>query len=283
MLVDSTTSDHGPRDVRGYDPKKRALLKVRYTVIGLGVILLVFLVVGGVMGLLGDGAPDAGPQGDSSMANIEVGLGGTTAPKDSDKSAQDNASLGPAHYVNGDPAQVPLGSNWIVRVSAGATEDYIDPSGNVWLADHVHNQAKYSKMFTVQTRADSAYQACPRDIANADYAGQGLYCSERLFEEGTKGGYEVMVPDEGVYEISLHFAEIYFDQPGQRIFDVLVEGRTIHSNFDIVQQSEGNGNTAVRIQTTQLITDGAVSIELRARTQNAKISGWEVSRVADLP
>ena len=92
-----------------------------------------------------------------------------------------------------------------------------------------------------------------------------------------------MVPDEGAYEISLHFAEIYFDQPGQRIFDVLVEGRTIHSNFDIVQQSEGNGNTAVRIQTTQLITDGAVSIELRAHTQNAKISGWEVSRVADLP
>ena len=92
-----------------------------------------------------------------------------------------------------------------------------------------------------------------------------------------------MVPDAGVYEISLHFAEIYFDQPGQRIFDVLVEGRMINRDYDIVQQAQGNGNTATRIQTTQPITDGAVTIELRAHTQNAKISGWEVMRVADLP
>jgi hypothetical protein len=117
-----------------------------------------------------------------------------------------------------DPTHVPEGADWMMRVSAGATKDYTDPRGNIWLPDHPNNREKYSYLFTVQAREDATYQNCPQEIETDDFAGPGLYCNERLFTEGTEGGYEIFVPDAGKYEILLHFADIYFDQPGQRIF-----------------------------------------------------------------
>lgn len=112
----------------------------------------------------------------------------------------------------------------------------------------------------------------PQEVETVDYAGPSLYCSERI-----ERGYEIFFPEAGKYEILHHwlfseagkyeilhhFADIYFDLPGKRIFDVLVEGRMIHRNY-IVQQAHG-GNIATSILTTQEILDGAITIALRAQ------------------
>src|SRR4029077_14987669 len=44
--------------------------------------------------------------------------------------------------------------------------------------------------------------------------------------------YNIPVVND-TYTVTLYFAEIYFDAPGQRVFDVSIEGQTVLHNFDV--------------------------------------------------
>jgi len=317
---DSGEDDNSPRDIKGYDPKKKQRKMARYAAVGVGIFLVCFFLIAGAMQVFSPSSKDErevshpnidfGSDGDSNSGSASNEIDAPVEPKDTvnhpaeepeteepetetdgstnkestpDVDGVDEIEEGtpdePESFVNTDPAAVPLGADWIMRVSAGSTKDYTDPSGHVWLAD---KDGESSKMFSVHGDDDRTWEKCPLEVQDSDYGGPGLYCNERFFKEGKEGGYEVPVPDAGIYEISLYFADIFFDKPGQREFDVLVEGRMLHRKFDIVKAA-GAGNKATRIQTTQPITDGAVTIVFRAHTQNSKISAFEVRRVADLP
>ena len=228
-------------EIYGFDPKRQKKLS-RYVAAGLGVFVVVsFLIIGGAVGLFRSGEPSD---------------------------------------VNVDPSTVPMGENWIIRVSAGATENYIDPSGREWLRDDLENP---SDLFSVIGEDTWTHEDCPMEIANSDYAGPGLYCNERTF--GAEGKYEIPVPSDGIYEFTLHFADIFFDEPGKREFEVKVENQMMNRHYDIVKAAPRGGNTAKRMHHEQPVTDGSATITLRslAGMQRAKISAFEVRRIADLP
>lgn len=44
--------------------------------------------------------------------------------------------------------------------------------------------------------------------------------------------WNIPVPNPGDYEVSLHFAEIYLNNAGGRIFDVLAEGTLVLDDYD---------------------------------------------------
>jgi Malectin domain len=44
--------------------------------------------------------------------------------------------------------------------------------------------------------------------------------------------YKFDVPD-GLYDVTLYFAEIYWRELGRRLFDVLIEGDLVLDNYDI--------------------------------------------------
>jgi len=296
-------------EIHGFDPKRQKRLS-RYVAAGLGVFVVVsFLIIAGAMGLfrsdedgesmghsdLGSGAhlfdppsadsPTQTGDADSSPAhqqpNSPAEQPENTGSNNSPNAAGDTGSVEPS-YVNVDPSTVPMGENWILRVSAGATEKYTDPSGREWLQDDIHDP---SDLFTVHADADDTftYEECPMDIANSDYAGPGLYCNERNFKEGKAGRYEIPVPSDGIYEFTLHFADIYFDEPGKRVFEVKIENQMMNRNYDIVKAAPRGGNTAKRMRHEQPVTDGSATITLKSHLQHAKISGFEVRRIADLP
>jgi len=50
--------------------------------------------------------------------------------------------------------------------------------------------------------------------------------------------YEFKV-DNGTYEVTLKFAEVYFTKENQRIFNVYIQGRQVLSDFDIVKEAKG--------------------------------------------
>lgn len=71
----------------------------------------------------------------------------------------------------------------------------------------------------------------------------------------------------------LHFAEIYdgAEQPGDRVFDVLVEGTTVLNNFDIVVAAGGPYIATTETITGVSVTDGSLDITFGKITENPKV------------
>lgn len=105
----------------------------------------------------------------------------------------------------------------------------------------------------------------------ADTDDDELYRSERY---GNPVTYDVPVPD-GTYDVVLRFAEIFWEQDGQRVFDVTVEGRQALTDFDI--HAEVGADTAlVKRVPNVAVTDGSVTIDTTVSVDNAKFSAIDI-------
>ncbi|PWU13802.1 MAG: hypothetical protein C5B50_18600 [Verrucomicrobia bacterium] len=78
------------------------------------------------------------------------------------------------------------------------------------------------------------------------------------------------------YKVRLHFAEIYWTSAGQRVFNVLLNGVQVLTNYDIVQAAGGSfkGN----VQEFNAISDstGTITVQLVTVVDNASINGIEI-------
>ncbi len=131
---------------------------------------------------------------------------------------------------------------------------YTDPQGRGWAAD--------TNFTGGSTYGDS------HPIANTD--AEALYQSERYgaFQ------YQFAVPN-GTYQLRLKFAELYFTGPGQRIFNVLINGQTALSNFDVFAQA-GGAFRAVDRELPVTTSNGQIVIQFSPLTDNPQISAIEI-------
>jgi serine/threonine-protein kinase len=174
----------------------------------------------------------------------------------------------------------------LVRLSTGSRllincggEDYAGPEGSTWSRDRFFDAASQSFLG----------RAFFGEIAETDE--DPLYQTERWFPPGggDPSGYRIPLP-RGSYEVTLHFAEIFFRPDGiferdrrrwgrrfsGRSFDILVEGKVIRENYSPV----GRGfAVADRIQATAVVSDGFLDIRFRHRNENPKISAIAVQAV----
>jgi hypothetical protein len=92
-----------------------------------------------------------------------------------------------------------------------------------------------------------------------------LYQSERF------GDFAYAVPvANGDYLVTLKFAEIYWTQPGQRVFDVKIEGVKVISKLDLV--AKVGPNAAYEVTLPVHVTDGKLNIAFRSVVDYAKVS-----------
>jgi hypothetical protein len=96
-----------------------------------------------------------------------------------------------------------------------------------------------------------------------------LYQSERWGDIS----YNIDLPN-GIYEVTLLFAEIYQTQPNQRVFNVLIEGKPVISKLDIWLVA--GANAAYNKTVTIKIEDGQLNIAMQKVADNAKISAIKV-------
>ena len=99
---------------------------------------------------------------------------------------------------------------------------------------------------------------------------------------GETFGYEIPVED-GTYTLKLHFAEIYWQKAGKRVFSVDIEnGQGGLVDYDIYADV---GKDAATIKTFEAIdiTDGALSVNFTTSKDNAKISAIEVLTESTTP
>ncbi|MGH9583232.1 MAG: malectin domain-containing carbohydrate-binding protein [Bryobacteraceae bacterium] len=104
-------------------------------------------------------------------------------------------------------------------------------------------------------------------------APQAVYQTERY------GDFSYPVPNltpGGTYTVRLHFAEIFWTQAGQRIFNVAINGATVLSNFDIIAAAGAADQAVVEQFTATADASGQITIQLTTVKDNAKLSGLEV-------
>ncbi|BAY07354.1 malectin domain-containing carbohydrate-binding protein [Calothrix sp. NIES-2098] len=149
-----------------------------------------------------------------------------------------------------------------IRIDTGATKSYTDTKGQVWSADKyfVGTSDVYSTTEPIGKTDDDA-----------------VYQTERY---GKNLSYQIPVAN-GNYAVNLHFAEIYWTNYNQRLFDVSLEGQKVFDNVDIYAKSKnafysGNNSALILSAPTQIVTDGILNIDLVASVDNASITGIEV-------
>jgi hypothetical protein len=102
---------------------------------------------------------------------------------------------------------------------------------------------------------------------------------DRLYQSERYGDFSYAVPVEnGDYLVTLKFAEIWWTQPGQRVFNVLMEGVKVISNLDLV--AKVGPNTAYDVTLPVHVTDGKLSIKFHSVVDCAKVSAIMVQATA---
>jgi hypothetical protein len=139
--------------------------------------------------------------------------------------------------------------------------------------------------YAADTNFDGGSTYAPDSLSGAEISNTDddtLYKSERY------GSFSYDVPvDDGEYEVTLQFAEIYHGvntdsaDVDDRVFDVNVEGGDVElDEYDIVEQTNAP-LTATSETVTVDVTDGELNIEFSTVEDNAKVSAIKVEKVGD--
>ena len=78
------------------------------------------------------------------------------------------------------------------------------------------------------------------------------------------------------YTVRLHFDEFYWTKPGQRVFNVGINGTQVLSNFDIIATAGGQDIAVVEPFTATANAQGQIVLQFTTITDNAEINGIEV-------
>jgi hypothetical protein len=171
--------------------------------------------------------------------------------------SQDSYSFTIRDESGGEPDEWPI---LPFRVNC-AGSDFTDVSGNPWNADQAYVSG-YWGFYGSNYTDDHGTGVAIRNTQN-----DRIYQTERF----GLSGYRFDLGN-GTYDVTLLFAENYFNQAGQRIFDVLIEGQLELDDVDIY--SRVGAHTALK-ETIYGVTvnDGQLNITFRSVTQYPLING----------
>jgi hypothetical protein len=167
-----------------------------------------------------------------------------------------------------------LSSGEPLRIQVGGG-DFTDSKGRVWGRD---------RFFTGGCRFGEQHWSPILDDSSPHYPGEIgstdddlLYQTERWFpaDEIPPTGYRIPLPS-GPYRVTLHFAEIYCQEPGLRAFDVSIEGRP---ELRWYEPPVSSPPTPALEERRVEVRDGALDIEFVPVVQFPKVSAIEVERL----
>jgi len=121
-------------------------------------------------------------------------------------------------------------------------------------------------------KSDPQYHVRTAGVDNA--APEAVYQSERWSDNLS---YAITDLSPGApYTVRLHFAECYFQEIGQRIFSVSINGTPVLNNFDIISSAGGARIAVVRSFHTTATNRGEIILSFTQKVENPKINGFEI-------
>jgi hypothetical protein len=156
----------------------------------------------------------------------------------------------------------PAGSEFLVNV--GSNEDYRDIDGRVWQAD------RYCSGGAVRNSPER------RILRTAD---------PEPYRSGREGAFSCDIPVKpGIHEVHLHFAEIVMGDKaldisgdGWRRFNVVLNGRTVLNDFDIIRDAAGSNIADEKILLdVEPASDGLLHFRFEAAPNAALVNAIEI-------
>jgi hypothetical protein len=106
-------------------------------------------------------------------------------------------------------------------------------------------------------------------------APQAVYKAERY---GTTTYTLPSLTSGASYTVRLHFAELYWTATGKRTFNVVINGTTVLSNFDIYAATGARYKAVVREFTATANSSGQIVVKFNTVIDNATIEGIQIIR-----
>jgi alpha-amylase len=163
--------------------------------------------------------------------------------------------------------------NYVQRISGGNPASVTDCSGNLWLLDTAYSFGAFGYSGGTAGYLNNV-------ISGVCSSAQSLYQREHYSTSSGGFYYEFDCP-EGVYEITFLEAETYWNGPGQRVFNVFIQGRQVLTNFDIYATT-GGMNLPISLVFTNTVTNSPLQILFTPVVDNARVSGVQVRKIADV-
>ena len=130
-------------------------------------------------------------------------------------------------------------------------------------------------------------------VADEDFAGGAVAASthaitttgltnpapQSVYQHNRFGNFTYTLPglNPGAsYLVRLHFDEFYWTQPGQRVFNVSINGTQVLSNFDIIAAVGGPDIAIVEQFTVNANAQGQIALQFATVKDNAEVNGIEV-------
>ncbi|MEM9475977.1 MAG: Ig-like domain-containing protein [Pseudomonadota bacterium] len=159
-----------------------------------------------------------------------------------------------------DPETPPAGdeAELVTAINIGSNTSYEAADGTVFDADDTGVGNRYS--------SNGAIDGTDDDM---------LYVTEAWGPKGLSYAFDV---ENGDYDVTLHFAEIWSpaNDAGVRVFDIAAEGQTVIDDLDVY--SVAGARTAYTLDLDVTVEDGALNLDFLKGMQNPKLSALEIWR-----
>ncbi len=198
-------------------------------------------------------------------ANKSIILGGTAMVYDGELTVKlvgivSNAKVAAIEVIRID--EIDAGLPVVSRVNVGGA-DYTDPFGRFWTGDAA---------FSLPGAINSSAAAISGTILDP------IYQTERYVPPGSAPLiYSYSPAPSGEYIVRLHFAELFANAAGERLFHVAVENDAVLVDYDILGRVPKF--TANVIEHRVRVTDGSLDIRLFEKTGDPKLSAFEILRL----
>ena len=163
--------------------------------------------------------------------------------------------------------------NYVQRISGGNPSNVTDCSGNTWLKDTAYAYGGFG-----YNGGTNGYLA--NTITGVCAQAQSLYQREH-YSTSPGGFYYQFDCPEGIYEITMLEAETYWNGAGKRVFNAFIQGRQVLTNFDIYAAA-GGMNLPISLVFTNSVTNSQLQVLFTPVVDNARISGLQVRKIADV-
>ena len=135
-----------------------------------------------------------------------------------------------------------------LAINFGAPGDRNDAAGNLWLGF----PRPYTGRLVLPLKIDASLPGGRFVAGNAAYTPIQGTDDPWLFASAAVGLQECSIPclaeDDGIalYRVRLAFADPDNDQPGQRVFDIKLQGKLVEEGFDVVRAAGGRNRAVFR-------------------------------------
>ena len=174
-----------------------------------------------------------------------------------------------------------------LAVNLGAPGDRKDAAGNLWFGypragDQPRPEMSGWPTLALKLNVETTFQSGGRFTRrNSFYTQTSKTDIPWLFASEARGLSRCVIPLRGqgdepaLYRVRLAFVEPENKQPGQRVFSVLLQGKEVLTDFDIVKEA-GGPNRALVKEFRSIIVKDKLHVELKAAKGLTLLSGLEV-------